>query len=238
MKRLIALLLLALTLFALCIQGARWQFDRYETRHARNELIRANIAKPEIDEEELLRMSSDQKAWREIALSGRFRPETEILVRNRYFQERYGFGVVTLFESIGGKLYWVDRGWVEPGPDAQTPPTTKQVTNSYTSIRARVRIEDIENQVGGSVFAIPTSNGSKRLQVWNSQNSIQTEPIYFDLISSTTPEFNPVYPNTLPALSDGPHLAYTFQWLFFAGLVVFGFVILVREDRKVQAENA
>ena len=33
---------------------------------------------------------------------------------------------------------------------------------------------------------------------------------------------NPDVPVELPELSDGPHMAYALQWLFFAGLVVYG----------------
>ena len=34
----------------------------------------------------------------------------------------------------------------------------------------------------------------------------------------------------LPELSDGPHMAYALQWIFFAGLVVYG-RILIRRTR-------
>jgi surfeit locus 1 family protein len=29
-------------------------------------------------------------------------------------------------------------------------------------------------------------------------------------------------PVELPELSDGPHMAYALQWVFFAGLVIYG----------------
>lgn len=238
MKRLVALTFLALTLFSLCIQGARWQYDRYESRHARNELIRANLAKTEITEAALIAGKRNDVAWRKIELAGSFQPETEILVRNRYYLERYGFAVVTLFRSESGRLYWVDRGWVAPGADASTPPITRAVSEIPIIITARVRSEDIERQIGGSVFAIPNNSGESRLASWNAKNDLKTEPYYFDLISSSEEEFNPEAPTLVPELSDGPHLAYTFQWILFAGFVIFGYVMVLREDRKAQAEKA
>ena len=42
----------------------------------------------------------------------------------------------------------------------------------------------------------------------------------------------------LPELSDGPHLAYSVQWVLFAGMVLFGLYLVIREERKVQAEKA
>ncbi|MFM8445908.1 MAG: SURF1 family cytochrome oxidase biogenesis protein, partial [Actinomycetota bacterium] len=97
MKRIFGATLLALILFALCLQGARWQYDRHEVRHSKNELIRENIKKPVINELSLV--SPDEVAWRTIEIKGRFIPDKEILVRNRYHEGQYGFGVVTLFES-------------------------------------------------------------------------------------------------------------------------------------------
>lgn len=231
-RKVLGAALLALLFFALCLQGARWQFDRHEVRHAKNELIRANIAKPPISERQLSELPRDESAWRTIEISGRFVPENEILVRNRYHDGQYGFGVVTLFESELGKRYWVDRGWVIAGPDALTPPKTRSVDTSLVSITARVRVEDIESQVSGTVFAVPGSNGQSRLTKWDQESDLKTESFYLDLISSNLENFNPEVPTSLPPLSDGPHLAYSLQWLLFAGLVVFGFFLVVREERR------
>ncbi|MBU3716021.1 MAG: SURF1 family protein [Candidatus Nanopelagicaceae bacterium] len=237
MKRIVGASLLAVILVALCIQGARWQFDRHEVRHAKNELIRANIAKAPIMESDLTILSLNEVAWRSIKLTGRFNPESEILVRNRYHEGKYGFGVVTLFQSSAGKSYWVDRGWVVAGKDALTPPETKPVSSELISIEGRVRVENIEAQISGTVFAVPGNDGGSQLARWNNEKAISTEPFYFDLVSSDNSTFTPDVPATLPELSDGPHLAYTVQWVLFAGLVLFGLYLVIREERKVQAEK-
>lgn len=234
MRRFLGLTFLALIFIALCLQGARWQFDRHEVRSAKNDLIRANIDRPGISESELAGVPIREIAWRKIELTGNFVPTTEILVRNRYYQERYGFGVVTLFQSVSGKSYWVDRGWVPPGPDALTPPVRKPVTSEVVTLTGRVRIEDIENQIGGTVFALPRADGSSQLKIWNKEGAVDTEAIYIDLIEASDPAFNPDAPVALPVLSDGPHLAYTFQWLLFAGFVVFGWFLVIREDRRAK----
>ena len=234
MKRFLGLTCLALILIALCLQGARWQYDRHEVRQTKNDLIRANIDRPEISEVELSDLPANEVAWRKIQLTGNFIPSTEILVRNRYYQERYGFGVVTLFASKSGKSYWVDRGWVPPGPDALTPPIRKPVTAQLVTLTGRVRIEDIENQIGGTVFAIPGEDGISQLKTWNQQEAVDSEAVYIDLIAASNPAFNPDAPVALPALSAGPHLAYTFQWLLFAGFVVFGWFLVIREDRRAR----
>jgi cytochrome oxidase assembly protein ShyY1 len=238
MKRIVGASLLALILIALCLQGARWQFDRHEVRHAKNELIRANIAKSSIQEGDLSLLDANEIAWRTITVSGRFEPSTEILLRNRYHEGKYGFGVVTLFESSSGRKYWVDRGWVVAGKDALTPPEVKPVSDEVITIEARVRAESLESQIAGTVFAVPSNNGNSQLARWNNEKAIVTEPVYFDLIKANNSKFNPEVPALLPELSDGPHLAYSVQWVLFAGLVIFGLFLVVREERKVQSEKS
>lgn len=238
MKRVLAASFIALLAFTFCIQGARWQFERYEVRHAKNELIRANVIKASITESELFRLPSNESAWREIRISGKFIPENEILVRGRYNQGLYGFGVVTLFESESGRKYWIDRGWVKAGPDAKTPPTTLKVDNRLLELTGRVRIETIESQISGTVFALPSQDGSTKLAKWDNDGSIKTEPFYFDLVETSASEFAPAAPTQLPELSDGPHLAYTVQWILFAGLVLFGLFLVVREERRSHSTKA
>jgi len=237
MKRIVGASLLAVTLVALCLQGARWQFDRHEVRHAKNELIRANVAKAPITESDLTDLNLNEVAWRSIKIAGRFSPESEILVRNRYHEGKYGFGVVTLFQSSAGKNYWVDRGWVVAGKDALTPPDTQAVSNELISIQGRVRVENIESQIAGTVFAVPGNDGESQLARWNNEKEINTEPLYFDLINADNSTFTPDVPAALPELSDGPHLAYSVQWILFAGLVLFGLYLVIREERKAQAEK-
>lgn len=237
MKRIVGASLLAVIFVALCIQGARWQYDRHEVRHAKNELIRANIAKDSITEPALSSADLNEVVWRTINISGRFLPGTEILIRNRYHEGKYGFGVVTLFESTSGKKYWVDRGWVVAGKDALTPPSVKPVTNALISIEGRVRVENLESQIAGTVFAVPSADGNSQLARWNNEKSIVTEPFYFDLIEAPRTSFTPDVPASLPELSDGPHLAYSVQWILFAGLVLFGLYLVIREERKLQAEK-
>jgi surfeit locus 1 family protein len=233
MRRFLTVTLLAIGLIYGCVQGALWQFDRYEVRHAKNELIRNNISLPALDEEALQSLQPSKIAFRKISMKGSFVPEKEILVRNRYFEGKYGFGVLTLFESENGKKYWVDRGWVVAGKDALTPPAVQPVTNENVLITAYGRVENLESQVRGSVVALP-GKAASQLQAWNKEQAIQTEPIYFDLIEASNAAFNPAVPTLLPELSDGPHLAYSFQWILFIFLVVFAWYLVIREDRKIQ----
>jgi surfeit locus 1 family protein len=59
---------------------------------------------------------------------------------------------------------------------------------------------------------------------------LNTEKFYIDLLSGSDVELTPAVTAQLPELSDGPHMAYALQWIFFGGLVVYG-RILIRRTR-------
>lgn len=114
-------------------------------------------------------------------------------------------------------------------------PVIQKVDSLPIEITARVRTSEIESRVQGSVFALPGADSTPKLVKWNSEQAIETEPIYFDLISSSNSEVTPEVATALPELSDGPHLAYSFQWILFIFLVLFAWYLVIREDRKTQA---
>ena len=63
----------------------------------------------------------------------------------------------------------------------------------------------------------------------NAQSGSSTENFYIDLLSGTDAMLTPEVPAQLPELSDGPHMAYALQWVFFGGLVLYG-RFLIRRD--------
>lgn len=236
MRKIVTATFLTIALVYGCIQGSMWQYDRYQVRHANNELIKSNSAKAAVSEGFLSSSEPKEIAWRTITMTGKFIPTQELLIRNRYHDGKYGFGVMTIFQSKSGVKYWVDRGWVIAGANAQTPPATQKVTDALVEITARIRIENIENQIRGSVFAAPGSK-SGQLEKWNVQAAVDTADQYLDLISSSNESFTPEVPAQLPEISDGPHLAYSFQWLIFGFLVILAWFLVVREERRSQAEK-
>ena len=237
MRKILTATALAVALIYGCIQGALWQYDRHQVRHDKNSIILANINKPAITESQLINLNDTKRAWRETEITGSFIPTKEILVRNRYHEGKYGFGVITLFKSEQDNFFWVDRGWVVAGKDATTPPITMPVTRDKVEILARVRIANIENQIAGSVFAVPNGKDGKQLEKWNETGSVTTQDFYLDLISTSNSQFDPEVPSALPEISDGPHLAYSLQWLIFAFLVALALFLVIREERKAQSEK-
>ena len=215
--------LVALLLICLCLIAAQWQYHRGIDRHARNSLIEANIAAPEIS---LGVATKDLKKneWRIVRTSGTFDSEQTILLRNRYFEGKYGFEYLTLFITSDGAKFWIDRGWLIAGKDALTAPVVPTTPTGVVEIVGRLRLDT--SLPRGSFFALPAS-GEGLVSKWNAQNEVETEPYYLDLQSGSWLSSVKV-PAQLPELSDGPHMAYALQWVFFAGLVGYGRILIRR----------
>ena len=217
----------ALLLIAGCLWASQWQFHRGEDRKDRNDKIELRISQSQGELESLI---SDVAAneWRTVTTSGRFDPTNQILLRNRYFEGKYGYGVLTRFTSEQGKVMWVDRGWVQAGASATVVPQTPEVPSGLVSIVARLRLDS--SLPSGSFFALPGSGETGLLSRLNAQSGLESENYYLDLISGSDPLLIPKAPAEIPSLSDGPHLAYAVQWVLFAALIVYGRYLIRKMD--------
>ena len=216
----------ALLLILLCAWAAQWQYHRGVDRHARNTIIEQRISKSAIELSQVKSTLSDYE-WQSISTSGNFNNEKQILLRNRYNEGKYGYEVLTLFTSNDSKNFWVDRGWVEAGATATTPPVVTPLPMGTVSITGRLRLDS--SLPRGSFFALP-GKGQGLVSELNAQSQLNTEKFYIDLLSGSDPSLTPKVNAQLPELSDGPHMAYALQWIFFGCLVIYG-RILIRRTR-------
>lgn len=218
--------LVALALIVLCVWAAQWQYHRGVDRHARNTIIEERIARDAIELGQIDSVLANNE-WQSIVTTGSFDEEKQILLRNRYSEGKYGYEVLTLFTSTSGEKFWVDRGWVQAGATATTPPEVSSVPAGEVTITGRFRLDS--SLPRGSFFALPGS-GEDLVSELNAQSQLNTEKYYLDLLSGSEPSLTPAVTAQLPSLSDGPHMAYALQWLFFGGLVIYG-RFLIRRTR-------
>ena len=220
--------LIALALIAMCIWAAQWQFQRGIDRHQRNSMIEAQLILPAIDISKIKSANPEKISpfeWRTVRAMGRFNVSEQILLKNRYFEGVYGYEVLTRFKLSDGRYIWVDRGWVKAGKDAKTAPVTTSVPESEVSLVARVRLD--RSLPVGAFFALPSS-GTGLISKLNAQTGFKSEGFYLDLISGSDNSLTPAVAAQVPELSDGPHLAYSLQWIFFAGLIIYGRILIRR----------
>jgi len=218
--------LIALLLVIFCLWGSQWQYHRGVDRHARNAVIEERIAQSTIALTSVTGTLANYE-WQPVSTSGSFNKEKQILLRNRYNDGKYGYEVLTLFTSAEKKNFWVDRGWVQAGATATTPPVLTALPEGEVTINGRLRLDS--SLPRGSFFALP-GKGEGLVSELNAQSQLNTEKFYIDLLSGSQASLTPEVPAQLPELSDGPHMAYALQWIFFGGLVIYG-RILIRRTR-------
>jgi cytochrome oxidase assembly protein ShyY1 len=221
--------LLALLLIIGCLWAAQWQFNRGQVRHDRNATITSHTSLPIIGLDEA-QQDLARSEWRTIKVTGSFDGSRQILLRNHYFEGKYGFEALTAFISTDGQEFWVDRGWVQAGATATERPELPPTPAGEVTILGRLRLDTSLPQ--GNFFAVPTGKSGliseANAQSSNTENEIRA-PFYLDLLEGNLPELTPAVVAELPELSDGPHFAYALQWVIFAGLVVYGRFLIRRE---------
>jgi cytochrome oxidase assembly protein ShyY1 len=216
----------ALSLIALCLWAAQWQFNRGLDRSDRNSKIESHIAMKALPLDQVV-SNPVLHEWKTVEAKGIFDVQNQILLRNRYFEGVYGFQLLTMFTDTRGKSFWVDCGWVKAGKDALTRPDLPRIPQGAVQITGRLRLDT--SLPRGAFFAIPSNQADGLVSKANAQSGTSTENFYVDLISGSSPLLTPAVPAQLPELSDGPHMAYALQWIFFGGLVVYG-RFLIRRD--------
>ena len=217
---------IALLLVVFCLWGSQWQYHRGVDRHARNAVIEERIAQSPIELKAVAGDLADYE-WQTVSVDGVFNSDKQILLRNRYNDGKYGYEVLTLFTSTANKSFWVDRGWVQAGATATTAPVVTALPEGVVTIIGRLRLDS--SLPRGSFFALP-GKGEGLVSELNAQSQLNTEMFYIDLLSGSDSSLTPKVTAQLPELSDGPHMAYALQWIFFGGLVIYG-RILIRRTR-------
>ena len=214
----------ALLLIVGCLWASQWQFQRGIDRHHRNAMIESQLQLPAIDLSQVQNNFAEFE-WRTVKTSGLFNADKQILLKNRYFEGVYGYEVLTRFTTTDSRSFWVDRGWVKAGKDASTAPVVTSPPTEIVTIKARLRLDRSLPQ--GAFFALPASGGGM-ISKLNAQSDSTSEGFYLDLISGSAQSLTPEVTAQVPELSDGPHLAYALQWIFFAGLIVYGRILIRR----------
>ena len=215
---------IALLLIAGCLWASQWQFQRGIDRQDRNQTIESQLELPTVELKNIDRNFASFE-WRTVNANGAFDAAKQILLKNRYFEGVYGYEVLTRFTADDGRSFWVDRGWVKAGKDATTAPEVTAPPTGQVSITARLRLDRSLPQ--GAFFALPESGGGM-ISKLNAQADSNSEGFYLDLLGGSVSSLTPTVPAQVPELSDGPHLAYSLQWIFFAGLIIYGRILIRR----------
>ena len=223
----------ALLFAVVCALLSNWQFDRGRQATADNAIVAANFfADPILIEEALPTLDAydPEQNWQRVTVTGVFRAEDELVVRNRPNSGNNGFEVLTPLQLSDGSIFMVDRGWVAPSPDdalapdliPQPPPGTVKIV---AQLRPSETLRGSGTPAGDQVGSITLSTVQQRID-----GRLYTGA--YGVLDSESPAAQiglaPI--QTTPPIKDvGTHYSYAGQWLLFA---LIGFVALGLAMRK------
>ena len=230
-----------LVIAAVCIRLGFWQLHRLEERRARNAVLEAALAEPVLVlEGEALRAvaeAPERFRFRRVRATGRF-DRGAVLLRGRARQGAPGVHLVApLVLAAGDTAILVDRGWL-PAADAATADPRPYTIAGPVSVMGLLHplppavAEDgalVRPLEGGNVRTVQRLHAG----VLGPEGPPAVLPVYLQRIPPEGGEDSLPFAAPVPALDEGPHLGYAFQWFSFAAIAVVGFaVVTLRRMRR------
>jgi cytochrome oxidase assembly protein ShyY1 len=248
-RQTIGLWLLAVLFAVACVGLGRWQWHRYEDKHARSQLVERNYGAAPVPLAELQPAADapfdPKQQWRQVVATGRYDAERTVLVRNRPHRAgsndpTYGYEVLVPLRLPDGSALLVDRGWVPNGlrgsnpgqrPDAVPDPPTGEVR---VVVRLRPSEASRTRQLPpGQVASIAVPRVAE-------VTGLPLRPAYGALVSESPAPAAAPAPLDPPERdgNEGINASYAVQWALFA-LLGLGFPVwLRRRQREAAAQDA
>ena len=208
---------------AVLVALGQWQLQRLDEVRTTNALLAERAAAAPVALDVLLAdvgVDPEALAYRRVEVVGTFRPEEEVLQRNRVQRGLQGLDVLTPLDLGDGRTLLVRRGWVPTTMD--TPPVTDAPPPS-----GRVRVSGVlERSVDQPTFGARDPADGVLARVFHPdttrldrQMSGALLPVVLrmDALPGADATTLPAAPG--PAdLDEGSHLSYAVQWHLFAAL--------------------
>ena len=213
---------------AVCVRLGIWQLDRLSQRRSFNAHVFAVQAMPTLD----LPASDDMMAmeYRMARASGTYDFENQVAIRNQFYNDQYGFHLLTPLRLPDGEAVLVDRGWIPADGNAAPADWRNYDLPGEVTVSGIIRLSQTVPTFGGVPDPTLTPDQT-RLDFWvyvnieriAQQLPYRLLPIYLQPApdpNRTDPPF-PFQP-TLD-LSEGPHQGYALQWFSFAAILLVGY---------------
>lgn len=228
---------LAVTAAAVCVRLGLWQLDRLEQRRERNQAVRAAQALPPAPlDSAAFAAASAQPArweWRPVTAEGVYHHEGDLLLRGRGRGGRPGVHLVSPLVMPGGRVVFVNRGWV-PAPDAASADVRPLRTRGPVRVAGVLREMRADPDGGLPAAGRSGADSSWRrvdLAVARARTPGPVLPLVLQQLPASADPASPPLPEPLPELGEGNHLSYAVQWFSFAAVALVGVVILLRRKR-------
>jgi cytochrome oxidase assembly protein ShyY1 len=250
--RWLAVSLLALLAVPVCVFMGSWQLSRFDARvdqhkSAEHDEKRTAAAAPVPLARVLPKSSSvveSDDSGRIVSATGRYDTAHQLLVPDRYLDNRSGFYVLTPLRLSDGAALPVVRGWL-PGKaaDASHAGTVPAAPAGPVTVTGAVQYPETTDTSGVDASgALPS--GQLGIISGASLVNVLPYPVYGGWITANHPAkpLVAVPPAALPDsgldLKAFQNLGYTGQWFVFAGFAVFMWFRFVRREAEARADAA
>lgn len=216
-----------------------WQFDRRDQRVTENQRIEQNYdAAPQPIAQALPELDSydDDQRWQPVVLHGRYLVDEQVLVRARPMHGYPGFEILAPFETDDGRVFIVNRGWLQTGMEQDLPDEIPAAPAGEMTVVARLQASEAEipgrSAPEGQIATIHLPTFAQELGA----DRVYTGA--YGLLAAEDPSSPSGDLPAKPALDEGNHLSYAFQWIIFALIAAVGLVWGVRNEyRHRNADN-
>lgn len=223
---------------ALCLFAGQWQWNRHVNREALIATVVENFDAPAAPLSHFVKTPGQElnpdDEWRTVTVSGTYRPQDTVLLRNRPVESTAGFHVLVPFKTSEGLIFVVDRGFVPMGSDGSEPESVPEPPEGTITLTARLQPDEAKSTRGapaGQTQAINTGQVLQEGENGAEWASGQTTSVYLALLEESPEPAQRLHGLPKPSTDPGSHLSYTFQWVVFAVGAIGGFLVLLRRER-------
>jgi surfeit locus 1 family protein len=230
---------------AVCIRLGIWQLDRLQQRRAFNAQFESAHTEPALDLTEGVPQDIASMEWRSAKVSGEYDFENQIVLRNQYNGDQYGYHLLTplLFSPSTGSgqaknTVFVDRGWIPAEGNPTFSDWHKYDESGIVTVVGQIRLGQTKPAFGGVADTLP-ANGAK-LEVWNNADLGQIAnqmpypvlPVYIQPEADPSDTEPPIPFQPEVEITEGPHMGYALQWFTFATILFVGYPFFLRRQEK------
>ena len=229
--------LLVLAGTAVCARLGIWQLDRLDQRRAFNTQVETMRAADMLDLNQELPSDIDSMEWRSVAVTGEYDFENQVVIRNQYNGNQYGYHIITPLLFDGGAVL-VDRGWIPADGNSAPSDWRKYDEVGPQNVTGQIRIGQAQPIIGG-VADPELSSDQTRMDAWNNLNleriaqqipypilTVYVQPNTEDAASAPPIAIQPIV-----ELTEGSHFGYALQWFTFATILFVGYPFYLRKQK-------